>query len=511
MKENNIVDFLLDYSKRKKAVFHMPGHKGSHLYREFGYGEFLDNFMECDITEITGADNLYYPQDIIKNIQDEYADLYGVEATLLSVNGASNAIIASIMTACDYGDKIIVIGDAHKSVESAIRLYRLDAVRIPYMTGSENICYEDIALTFSETEGVKAVLMTNPTYKGTINDVSAVANLAHKNNAILIVDQAHGAHLKLFSDCGISVTFGNNSECSGNADMDYSKDSVNADMTCVKPSAEDCGADIVINSLHKTLAVMTQAAIVNVVSIKIDKNLLLENMQLIQTSSPSYILMTSLYINSQIIKSHGKELFIRWKESVDAFLARCESFKKISIIKSNNIDFTKINIDFSQTGLLAWQIEKLLVMQGVYMEMYNGNIVLAMTGIGNREEEYEALYKALEDIDNNSNKYISMFGKQRNNDDKSFEFKLNDMPNISNDFNLGKGDFSINDIDIEALNLKRYIGKIADCDIIPYPPCVILVRKGECITAEHIEKIEEYILGRHLVYGVSETGEIAIK
>ena len=109
-----MIEFLLNHADKKTVSYHMPGHKGSKLYRQLGYGKWLDNFMDCDITEIPGADNLFQAEDVLKDIQDRYAKLYDCRNSYLLINGTSGGLIAEILSSVPAGKKLLMAKNFHK-------------------------------------------------------------------------------------------------------------------------------------------------------------------------------------------------------------------------------------------------------------------------------------------------------------------------------------------------------------------------------------------------------------
>ena len=173
----------------------------------------------------------------------------------------------------------------------------------------------------------------------------------------MIVDQAHGAHLKFFH------TFG----C-GNS---------------MPASAEDCGADIVINSIHKTLASLTQSAVLNLNSQRVNRYVLEDKLQVIQSTSPSYILMSFLDINADLLKDHVRQLIREWRDNIDYFYHVAAGIKGLKIMTADNMDITKINLDMGDLGIAGAELEKRLMEKGIFSELYTGDILMLMTGIGN--------------------------------------------------------------------------------------------------------------------------------
>ncbi|HJJ40700.1 MAG TPA: aminotransferase class I/II-fold pyridoxal phosphate-dependent enzyme, partial [Methanocorpusculum sp.] len=297
MSERPIISFLTKHADKHTVSFHMPGHKGSAIYRKFGYTEFLEKMMDCDITEIIGADNLFQTEGILKAAQDEYAKLYNVKRAYMLVNGTSGGVIAAIMASVPKGGKLVMARNSHKAIYNALLLADIQPVyAYPEMIEeygiSGEITAEEITRCLDENPDASAVILPSPNYYGICSDIRKIAEIVHARGKILIVDQAHGAHLKFFSDCGFS-------------DMPQ--------------SAEEQGADIAVNSIHKTLASFTQSAALTFNSNLLDHYTLEDKLQMIQSTSPSYILMGSLDINADIIKNHKEEVFTAWHDALAYF------------------------------------------------------------------------------------------------------------------------------------------------------------------------------------------------
>jgi arginine/lysine/ornithine decarboxylase len=152
-KELRIMEFLLQHADSHTVSFHMPGHKGSAIYKRFGYDEFLEKFMDCDITEIPGADNLFQAEGIIKNLQDKYRELYGVSHSYLLINGTSGGIIASILATVPAGGQLVMARNCHKSVFNALTLGGKD---------KEIIAYQREENSGSQTGMLKLVMKDTP-------------------------------------------------------------------------------------------------------------------------------------------------------------------------------------------------------------------------------------------------------------------------------------------------------------------------------------------------------------
>lgn len=474
-----ILRFLTGHAAKQTVSFHMPGHKGSALYRRLGYGAFLDSLMDCDITEIPGADNLFQTEGILKAAQEEYAKLYGVRGSYLLINGTSGGVIAAILASVSPGRKLIMARNSHKAIYNSLVLGGIQPVyAYPEMNPAYGISGEitaaEIERCLRENPDADAVILPSPNYYGICSDIKAIAEVVHARGKVLIVDQAHGAHLHFFRASGFS------------------------DMPA---SAEEDGADIVINSVHKTLASFTQSAVLNLNSDRVDQYVLEDKLQMIQSTSPSYLLMASLDINADILKNHRDVLMREWYESLRYFYREAGSIPGLAVIGSPvsgedgvRLDITKINLDMSALGLDAGTLERLLMERGIYAELTTGNILMCMTGIGNTRRDMERLVAALREI---SGMYAGQAGAgvRRKPVNAVFAEKL-----VLCSVPVRK----------ERIPLAEGAGRVCASSIIPYPPGIPFVCPGEVLTAEVIRYIAELRGAGEKVIGVNDRGEITV-
>ncbi|MBQ9707688.1 MAG: hypothetical protein IJV66_00695, partial [Firmicutes bacterium] len=375
--KKNAEKFLLDHAKSDPVSFHMPGHKGAAFYREHGHGEFLDNMMDCDITEIEGADNLFHDDGILRETAEKYEKLYGAQRSFLLVNGTSGGIIASILAAVPRGGKLIMARNCHKSVYNAMRLGDITPEYVypevlPGYGISGQIGAADVKAAIDRAPDAAAVILPSPNYYGICSDIGEIAKVVHDYGKVFIVDQAHGAHLKMM-------------------------EAFSAGM--LPRSAESSGADMVINSTHKTLASFTQSGVLNLCGDRVQASDVAEKLQMIESSSPSYLLMASLDINASVIEEEGDVLFRDWVSNVSCFYEKADGIPGIRVMERMPLlDFTKLNIDFSGLGLTGAEASRLLIGHNIYPELDTGSMVMCMTGIGTTREHVDRLIAALEDI-----------------------------------------------------------------------------------------------------------------
>lgn len=465
-----MIDFLLKHAAQNPVSYHMPGHKGAGLYRRLGYEAWLDNFMDCDITEIPGADNLFQAEDIIKDIQDRYAGLYDAYRSYLLVNGTSGGLIASILACIPPGGKLIMARNCHKSVFNALTLGNIRPVYMHTqidenygITGEVKV--EEVKTLLDENPDAYAVILPSPNYYGICSDIKNIAETVHKAGKILIVDQAHGAHLHFFHKFGAGKG--------------------------MPLSAEQSDADIVVGSTHKTLASFTQSAVLNLCSDRVDRYALEDKLQAIQTTSPSYILMASLDINAEILENHGAALIREWKDNINMFYGRAAKIPGLHIINAGNMDNTKINLDMGAYGITGGQLEQLLIVKGIYPELNTGNILMCMTGIGNTTDDFNKLINALEEI--------TVEHKLVTNNKKCSGIlipttgKMHPVPDKK-----------------EYISLEDATGRICAGSIIPYPPGIPFVCPGEEISGETCRYIKHLREAGEKVIGVNDKGQVLV-
>jgi len=478
MSTPSIITFLTEHADKKTVSFHMPGHKGSAIYRRFGYDDFLRKMMDCDITEIPGADNLFQTEGILKAAQERYAELYGVQRSYLLINGTSCGVIAAVLASVPKGKKLVMARNSHKAIFNALVLADIQPVYaypeiIDEYGISGGITADEIERCLAENPEAEAVILPSPNYYGICSDIRAIAEVVHKRGKILIVDQAHGAHLKFFRNAGF------------------------ADMP---ESAEEQGADIVVNSIHKTLASFTQSAVLNLNSGRVDHYVLEDKLQMMESTSPSYLLMGSLDINAELLKEHGTTLMTEWHESLMHFYLEAPKVKGLRVIGSPldtdagiSMDITKINLDMSAVGIDGARLEELLMERGIFAELTTGPILMCMTGIGNTFGDSKRLIEALKDISACCGGASATPAKSSVTAVLKEKLRLHPVPQ-----------------DKERIPLLEGAGRICASSIIPYPPGIPFICPGEELTEEVIQYIKRLRDAGEKVIGINDQGEIIV-
>ena len=283
--EPRLLARLAAYCASDALPMHMPGHKRNRQALQ------LPEPVGVDITEIDGFDNLHGAEDLLLACQRRAARVFGAEETHFLVNGSSGGILSAIAACVPRGGALLMGRNAHRAALNAvtiggIRPEYLYPAFLPESGISGAIAPEQVDAALGRRPDIRCVFITSPTYEGVISDVAAIADACHRHGAVLIVDEAHGAHLG----------FGGFPE-----------------------SAVRLGADVSVQSVHKTLGSLTQTALLHVSGPRVDRERLRWMLSVYQTSSPSYVLMASIDECVLRMEAQGDALADRWLANVTAF------------------------------------------------------------------------------------------------------------------------------------------------------------------------------------------------
>lgn len=446
---------LKNYTSSGVYPFHMPGHKRN--------PDFLpEELAAYDITELPGFDNLMNPSGILLSLERRFSGLFESRHSFLLVNGSTAGVLAAILHTVRSG-KIIMARNCHRSAYSAVTIAGLEPVYVlPETTDIiiGGITPAAVEEAFSSYDSrAKAVVITSPTYEGVVSDIRGIAEVTHRHGALLIVDEAHGAHMrfhKYFPESALSL-----------------------------------GADIVIQSLHKTLPAMNQLGIVHI-SGKIDPAAFRRTLSMLQTSSPSYLLMAQA---EDMLERLSEELFDDYVERLSDIRAKINKIPGISLIEHGNkcggfdVDISKITI--VPSALTGTEIYgKLREDYGLQLEYATDAFALAYSTVADTSEGFNKLYKALSDI--------SAKTPERNGGKIRKEAKTPELI-------VPKRLFSARDT-LQMPYKRVKIDDAKDCVsasyVIPYPPGIPLLVPGEEISAAVIAAVSERMQNGAEVIGV---------
>lgn len=464
MKDLPVYNMIKKYIDKNPTIFHMPGHKMGNKVLDY----YTKDMIKWDLTEIPDTDNLHEPQSAIKEAQEKLAKAFGAEESFFLVNGSTCGIHAILLSVCKANDKVIVGRDCHKSVLNILSFLEANVVFVNPEYNEEFGIYcgynpEKIEKTVDENPDCVMVILTSPNYYGVCSDIESIAQKVHNKDKILVVDEAHGAHLK------------------------FSKK--------LPKSAIEQGADAVIQSAHKTLPALTQTAYLHVKSNRINRRKLKNILRMIQTSSPSFIFMTSLDIARYIMENEGEKMINDLCGLVDNFIYKMNNVEGIKILNCDLHDKTRLVINFSDVGIVGYDVEKLLLSKyGIQVEMSDINNIVCITTVCDDKESFDKLEKAIKDIVLNSSKV-----KKENVVIKGL--KLDEQEEIKL--------ININQYDTMLVNLEDSVDKVSANMIVPYPPGIPYIIMGQKIENKHIKILKKFLeLGAN-VNGIDE-GKIEV-
>ncbi|MCM8901862.1 aminotransferase class I/II-fold pyridoxal phosphate-dependent enzyme [Caldicoprobacter algeriensis] len=449
-----LVKALMEYVKQGTIRFHMPGHKGGKAFPK----EFLDNLAAGDVTEIPGMDNLYCPAGVIAQAQMLAAKAFGAHHTFFMVNGSTAGIQAMIMAACKPGDKLIVPRNSHRSVWAAMILADVKPVYIQPRYDQENfmatqILVQDVQRALDENPDAVGVLVVHPNYYGMCSHLKQIERVVHGRGKLLLVDEAHGAHFIFHPD--------------------------------LPPSAGELGADMWVQSAHKTLPALTQAAYLHVKGPRVDAKRVAQVIAMLQTSSPSYLIMASLDWARALMEAEGKALIERLMQEIHYAKARLRSHIGLLTINDYDkgeeveaLDPTRLVLDVRPLGITGYRAEKLLREAGVQVEMSDIYRLVLICSVADDRATFKALVERLTNL-------IEKLPGHRLGPRAEYN-KMSISQEIPQQMMSPREAFySI----IENIPIRESVGRICAGIIGAYPPGVPRFCPGELIDKEGIDEL----------------------
>lgn len=451
--------------------FHMPGHKRMLA----GDGIFSDIYS-IDVTETEGFDDLHEASGILKEAQDKAAELYGADETHFLVNGSTGGILAAICGTVTINDTVVVAANCHRSVWNAVALSHADIyVTAPEAEESFGICAGvdpasvKSALSDISREGT-AVVITSPTYEGVVSDIAAIADICHSYKAVLIVDCAHGAHFGFDDD--------------------------------LPESPVKIGADVVISGVHKTMPSMTQTALIHINRNCPSKDRIRKMLTVFTTSSPSYVLTSSIDSMISLIGRSRKELFEPYVNRLNRFYEKASGLKCLTVLnrrmltRKGSYDHDKGKIVVGDTtGRVSGRrlFDILYEEYSICAEMAGFSYVILMTSVADTDEGFNKVLDALFEID-------SMICRMPENGEKIAPVPL---PHLGEGRIKNRMIEAIFAEDTEQVAVERSCGRIAKDLITIYPPGIPVTLPGQPVSAGAAQSISEALRHRLKITGLN--------
>ena len=478
--EELLINRLAAYARSDMYPFHMPGHKRRTGPEESFMNSCTDSFTNpfaVDITEIEGFDNLHHPEGILRDSMKWAADVYGADQTYYMINGSTGGILAAVCGSVPRGGRILVSRNCHKSVYHGICLNQL---KTSYVYPQEieglgiqgGITAEDVDRMLNRYMDTQAVLIVCPTYDGIVSDIEAIARIVHRAGLPLIVDEAHGAHFRY--DAMFPV------------------------------SALDLGADVVIQSVHKTLPSLTQTALLHIKCNRpdggcyADRERIDRYIHMVQSSSPSYVLMASIensiyQMEQTDMAPYGKQLHKLRRRLGQMRHLRLADTGLIGQAGIRDLDISKIVVstrgtclypaEDGLTGFTGAQLDDILRREyHLEMEMCGADYVTAITTVMDSGEGLERLGDALTRIDSQLTDAGYKPDGRSGNQKSVYSMRC--------DTAMSMGEAM--EEKMASVGLEDSAGCISGEFVYIYPPGIPIVAPGEWISRPILEVILEY-------------------
>ena len=472
---SSLINKLKEYKQKGITPLHMPGGKREPELLRLG-----DPFS-FDITEIEGFDNLHNAEGILKNEMKRAADIYRADLSLFCVNGSTSGLLAAVCGATKKNAKVLVARNSHICIINALILRELFPVFLYPETDESGIykglSLDDIKKGVEENPDAEAVIITSPTYEGVVSKVKEIADFLHSKGKLLIVDEAHGAHFP-FSDA-------------------------------FPASASALGADAVVNSTHKTLPALTQTALLHLNGDIIDKDKVSFFWNMMQTTSPSYVLMGSISACFDLLLSdEGKKRMNVYVNELLELRKRLDAeLEHLRLFKSD--DISKIVI-LAKDGKVLY--DKLLSEHKIQLEMAGEHYVTAMTSVADRKEYYDKFFEALKGLDKSDFYLGAGIARTSCGSDTNVVSKdsttvgagiartgstrktvLPPFESVERSFTEGR-----------LVSLNEATGQIAAETIVIYPPGTPLIVPGEEITPADTAQLQKAINKGFTILGLHD-------
>lgn len=449
--ERPIVQALKKFIANEPQSLHVPGHKNgllSNLPAE------IKRALIYDVTELTGLDDFHHPEEAILKAEQLLADTYGANRSFFLVNGSTVGNLAMIYATCQSGDTVIVQRNAHKSIFHGLELVGVNPIYIAPQWHEESltagcITRSTLEQAIKQYPNAKAVILTYPTYYGVIaKDFAQQIKLCHENGIPVLVDEAHGAHLTVSNQLPVS--------------------------------ALELGADVVVQSAHKTLPAMTMASFLHIKSSFVSEQKINHYLRLLQSSSPSYLLLASLDDARQYVASYTESDFNYLLDKRKQFIDSLKTSTALEVIEVDDL----LKLLVRAPGYTGFELKVALEKIHVYVELADAEQVLIILPLLKHGDSYpfaDLRIRMKEAFIQLNGRPKSKGGSRRSNFDMTA---------------ISKPELSFTEIeraDKEWVPYMRAIGRIIASTITPYPPGIPLFVLGEKITVAKLVQLEELL------------------
>ncbi|MCM3570828.1 aminotransferase class I/II-fold pyridoxal phosphate-dependent enzyme [Neobacillus mesonae] len=448
-----LIQALIKHIKGNPISFHVPGHKyGRLMSEEF---PFFKKALQLDATELSGLDDLHAPEGAILEAESLLAELYQAGKSYFLVNGSTVGNLAMTMAACSENDIVLVQRNCHKSILNALQLSKVNPVFLepdydPVWKTASGVSRNSVRKAIQLYPKAKAVIVTYPNYYGMVFDLSGIIEEAHEHQIPVLVDEAHGAHFIIGGP--------------------------------FPKSAVTMGADIVVQSAHKTLPAMTMGSFLHWNSSLVPNEKLEHYLKIFQSSSPSYLIMASLDIARHYAAGYRKQDLDYLLERIKSFKNQLMNIPAIKVLEYPEVqegDFLKITIQ-SRCSLNGFELQKELEASTIYTELADPNNILLVLPLLKNGQAYP-LEEAAMIIKKVTTGYPI---KER---DEEYRNSEEEISRLAIDYH------QLLRLKKEYIGIEQSVGRICAEQVIPYPPGVPLLLQGEQITDRKLLQLKKLL------------------
>ena len=458
MNNNNtpLIDAIKNYNQKKNICFHVPGHRqGQALPREMH--DLINDIYKLDLTELPGLDDLHNPHGAIAKAQEMAAQTYGAQRSYFLINGSSCGLQALILATCRPDDLLILPRNVHRSVLTGLILSGARPIYIyPKMVDNFavplGISAQQLGHCLEQHPTARSVLMVHPNYYGVVGNITEQVKIVHGYNGQIIVDEAHGGHFKFHRD--------------------------------LPKYALSTGADAVVQSTHKVGGALTQASMLHLNSTGIDRIRLEDCLRMVQSTSPSYILMASLDAARHHMSTHGEGMLEQSLRVAYKIRQKISTIKGIELLDKHHLgdgdiitlDKTRLVINVNKLGITGYQGAEILAdKHGVQVEMADLYNIVALLGLNATYSDGERLYNGLV--------YLQTY---KNTVTGEIPQGLNPPPGV-----VVKTPREAWLSTVKTIPLEQGVGCVSADSIGVYPPGIPVLCPGELISKEMLDYLLE--------------------
>lgn len=459
-----LVEALKNFRQQRPVSFHVPGHKHGELS---GLPDEIRSALQWDQTELSGLDDLHYPEGAIREAKELLAEAYSADRSFFLVNGSTSGNLAMIHAVCKEGDRVLVQRNSHKSIFHALELARLRPVYLAPQWGQASQSAEGVSLaTLKEAvrqhPDAKALILTYPNYYGMAgSETEDIINYCHRFNIPVLVDEAHGAHLM--------------------AGQPFPQ------------SALALGADVVVQSAHKTLPAMTMGSYLHIQGTRINGDRVSKYLRMFQSSSPSYLIMASLDDARAYIQTYSSPDMEHFKEKRRLFFNSLQTIAGLDVYEADD----PLKIMLRVEGHNGFKLQQKLEETGVFGELADTRQVLMVLPLLKQGSIYP-----FAEIRSRIREAVQKLRKEH------VDPKIIITPQESAVISEPEISYEALDLaDAEWISYTQAMGRYSAAMVTPYPPGVPLVLPGEIWTHAKLEQLMDHLAVGAVIQGEHKLAE----